>query len=104
MLFCKKKPDIDTREIIRLLFQVLNNQEVIIKKENKMSVATDNLTNAVANITVTISQTVTLLQTLLADIEDPTEEAKIQAQVDLLNAQNQALIAANVANQPPALG
>ena len=103
-MFNKKKPDIDLRDIERLLFQVLNNQEVIIKKENHMSIATDNLTNAVANITVTISQTVALLQTLLADIEDPTEEAKIQAQVDLLNAQNAALVAANAANQPPALG
>ena len=69
-----------------------------------MSTATDNLTVAISNITVTIATTVTLLQTLLADIENPAEEAAIQSQVDLLNAQNAALVAANAASQPPVAG
>ena len=103
MLFCKKKPNTDLRDIERLLFQVLNNQELIIKKENIMSDVLDNLTVGVANLTTAVA-TANALMVTLRGLLGPDETAALQAQIDLLTQQTTALNDGIAANQPPVAG
>ena len=103
MLFGKKKPNTDLRDIERLLFQVLNNQELIIKKENIMSDVLDNLTVGVANLT-TVVATANALMVTLRGLLGPDETAALQAQIDLLTQQTTALNDGIAANQPPVAG